>query len=196
MKSVRNRTARFRCVFGSTNGPLNVRRILRIWLCAYLSHLNYIKTSCTLPSPRLSFARFGLVRLGWKYSRQDLFRFWFYSSHCIYRRCMSTYQHTAFTVLDRYNILYAGHKSDAGVVSGRLRRFLDWYGFRFSTTLWIVFVIELHDSVVFSVVQTVLSTFDVYCAYLSHLNYIKPSCILPSPKLRFASFGWGEVRLG
>jgi hypothetical protein len=36
VKCVRNITARFRCVFGSTDGPLNVRRILRIWLCAYL----------------------------------------------------------------------------------------------------------------------------------------------------------------
>jgi hypothetical protein len=38
---------------------------------------------------------------------------------------MSTYQHTAFTVPDRYDILYGGHKSDAGVGSGRRRRFLD-----------------------------------------------------------------------
>jgi hypothetical protein len=28
---------------------------------------------------------------------------------------MRTYQHTAFTDLDRYDILYGGHKSDAGV---------------------------------------------------------------------------------
>jgi hypothetical protein len=47
---------------------------------------------------------------------------------------MRTYQHTAFTVLDRYDVLYGGHKSDAGVGSGRRRRFLDLYGFRFSTT--------------------------------------------------------------
>jgi hypothetical protein len=33
---------------------------------------------------------------------------------------------------------------------------LDWYGFRFSTTLWNVFVIELRYSIVFSVVQTVM----------------------------------------
>jgi len=69
---------------------------------------------------------------------------------------MRTYQHTAFTVLDRYHTLYGGHKSDAGVGSGRRRRFLDWYGFWISTTLWNVFVIELRDSVVFSVVQTVM----------------------------------------
>jgi hypothetical protein len=37
-------------------------------------------------------------------------------------------------VLDRYDKLYGGHKSDAGVGSGRRRRFLDSYGFRFSTT--------------------------------------------------------------
>jgi hypothetical protein len=36
LKRVRNRTMGFCCVFGSTDGPLNVRRILRIWLCAYL----------------------------------------------------------------------------------------------------------------------------------------------------------------
>jgi hypothetical protein len=34
---------------------------------------------------------------------------------------MGTYQHTAFTILDRYDVLYGGHKSDAGVVSGRRR---------------------------------------------------------------------------
>jgi hypothetical protein len=28
---------------------------------------------------------------------------------------MRAYQHIAFTVLDRYDILYDGHKSDAGV---------------------------------------------------------------------------------
>jgi hypothetical protein len=30
VKRVRNSTARFRCVFGSTDGPLNVRCMLRI----------------------------------------------------------------------------------------------------------------------------------------------------------------------
>jgi hypothetical protein len=52
--------------------------------------------------------------------------------------------------------LYAVHKRDAGVGSGRRRRFLDLYGFRFSTTFWNVFVIELRYSVVFSVVQTIM----------------------------------------
>jgi hypothetical protein len=52
-----------------------------------------------------------------------LFRF--YSSQCIYRRRMRTYQRIAFTALDRSDILYGGHKSDAGVGSGRRRRFLD-----------------------------------------------------------------------
>jgi len=47
---------------------------------------------------------------------------------------MRTYQNTAFTVLDTYDIFYRGHKSDNGVGSGRRCRFLDWYGFRFSTT--------------------------------------------------------------
>jgi hypothetical protein len=32
---------------------------------------------------------------------------------------MRTYQHIAFTVLDTYDIFYGGHKSDAGVGSGR-----------------------------------------------------------------------------
>jgi hypothetical protein len=47
---------------------------------------------------------------------------------------MRTYQHTAFKVLHKYDILYQGHKSDAGVGSGRRRRFLDSHGFRFCTT--------------------------------------------------------------
>jgi hypothetical protein len=64
---------------------------------------------------------------------ESVFRFRFSSSHCIYRRRMRTYQYTAFTVLDRYDALYAVHKSDAGVDSGRRRRFLDLYGFGFST---------------------------------------------------------------
>jgi hypothetical protein len=69
---------------------------------------------------------------------------------------MRNYQHNAHAVLDKYDILYGGHKSDAGVGSGRRRRFLDWCGFRFSTTLWNVFVIELRDAVMFSVVQTIM----------------------------------------
>jgi hypothetical protein len=58
-----------------------------------------------------------------------------FSSQCIHRRRMRTYQNTAFTVLDRYDTLYAVHKSDAGVGSGRRRRFLNSYGFGFSTML-------------------------------------------------------------
>jgi hypothetical protein len=85
---------------------------------------------------------------------------------------MHTYQHSAFTVLHRYDILYAGHKSDAGVGTGRRRRFLDWYGFRYATTFWNVFVIELRDSVVFSVVQTALSSFDAYCGCGSAHTFI------------------------
>jgi len=38
------------------------------------------------------------------------------------------FQHTDFSVLDRYDILYSGHKSDAGVSSGRRGRFLYSYG--------------------------------------------------------------------
>jgi tRNA A58 N-methylase Trm61 len=48
---------------------------------------------------------------------------------------MRTYQRTVFTVLAKYGILYGGHIIDAGVGSGRRRRFLDLYGFRFSATL-------------------------------------------------------------
>jgi hypothetical protein len=90
---------------------------------------------------------------------------------------MRTYQHPAVVVVDRYDILYCRHKSDAGVGSGRRRRFLDLYGFRYSTTFYSVFVKEMRDSVVFSVAKTVFSTFDVYCAYgsahtFSHLNLL------------------------
>jgi hypothetical protein len=78
---------------------------------------------------------------------------------------MPHYQRTAFTVLDRYDILYVEYKSDAVVSSGRRRRFLAWYGFCFPISLRNVFEIALRDSVVFSAVLTVLSTFDVYCAF-------------------------------
>jgi hypothetical protein len=43
----------------------------------------------------------------------------------MYRTRMHSYQDTAFAVLDKYDILYGGHKTDAGVGSGRRRRFLD-----------------------------------------------------------------------
>jgi hypothetical protein len=49
-----------------------------------------------------------------------------------------------------------GHKSDADVGSGSRRRFLDSYGFCFSTTLRNVLLIELRDSVVFSIVQMIM----------------------------------------
>jgi len=107
---------------------------------------------------------------------------------------MCTSQFTAFTFVVRYGILYAGHESNAGVGSVRWRRFLDLYGFRFSTKFQNVFVIEMRDSFVFSVVQTALSNFDVYCAYstehtFSLLTYMKLSSILPHMRLRFARFG-------
>jgi len=55
-------------------------------------------------------------------------------------------------------------------------------------------VIELRDSIVFSVVQTIVSTFNVYCAYgsahtFSHLSYMKPSSMLPYWRFSFARFG-------
>jgi hypothetical protein len=60
------------------------------------------------------------------------------------------------TILDRYDILYGGQKSDAVLVSGLRRRFLDWYVLRFCRTAWKVFVIELRFSIVCSVVQTIM----------------------------------------
>jgi hypothetical protein len=88
VKRVRNRTTRFRCVFGT--------RLL--WSSKELSK----------------------VRLGWKYSRLDFFRFRFNYSYCIYSvdACALT-----SILLDRYDILYGEHKSDAGVGSWRRRRF-------------------------------------------------------------------------
>jgi len=38
---------------------------------------------------------------------------------------MNTYQHTVFGVLDWYDIFYGGYKRDAGVGSGRRRRFFN-----------------------------------------------------------------------
>jgi hypothetical protein len=38
---------------------------------------------------------------------------------------MRTSKHIAFTVLDGYDMLYTGEETDAGVGSGRRRRFLD-----------------------------------------------------------------------
>jgi hypothetical protein len=51
--------------------------------------------------------------------------FLIFSKLCIYSIRMRTYLHTAFTVIDRYDILIDGHKSDASVGSGCRRRFLD-----------------------------------------------------------------------
>jgi hypothetical protein len=69
---------------------------------------------------------------------------------------MRTYQHTAFTVLHKYDIPYDGYKRDAGVSSWHRRWFSDWGGFHFYTTFWNVCEIVLRDSVVVSAVQTVL----------------------------------------
>jgi hypothetical protein len=73
--------------------------------------------------------------LRWKYSRYDLFRFRFYPSHCMRRKSMRNYQHTAFAIIDSYDIFYGGYSSDTGVGIGCRRRILDSYGFRFSTKL-------------------------------------------------------------
>jgi hypothetical protein len=69
---------------------------------------------------------------------------------------MRTYQHTAFTVPDRYDIFYLGYNFDAGVGLGRRRRFLDLYGFRFSKKLRNMFLIEVCNFIVFSAVETVM----------------------------------------
>jgi len=74
---------------------------------------------------------------------------------------MRSIRDTATLALDRYDILYAGDKSDAGVGTGHRCQFLNRDGFRFSTTLCNVLEVALHDSVVFSPLQTVL---EVYCA--------------------------------
>jgi len=50
---------------------------------------------------------------------------------------------------------YTQDETDTGVGSGRRRRHLDRHEFRFSISLWDLFVTELRDSVVFSVLQTV-----------------------------------------
>jgi hypothetical protein len=55
---------------------------------------------------------------------------------------MHTYEHTAFTVLDRYDILYGGHKSNAGVGLGRRRRF------RASASIFTLIWISLFHNVV------------------------------------------------
>jgi len=85
----------------------------------------------------MDFERIGgvQVRLGYVSLEVQSVRFVFYSSLCIYRRRTCTYQDTAFTVLDRYDILYGGYKSDDDVDSGSRRRFLVLYRFRISTTL-------------------------------------------------------------
>jgi len=48
---------------------------------------------------------------------------------------MRIIQNTATIAPDRYDILYAGNKSDASVGTVLQRQFLKRYGFRFSTTL-------------------------------------------------------------
>jgi hypothetical protein len=55
VKRVLNTNVRFRCVFGSRDSPLKARRTLRIWLCAYLPNLKYIKPSSILPYPEVEF---------------------------------------------------------------------------------------------------------------------------------------------
>jgi hypothetical protein len=81
-----------------------------------------------------------------------VFRFTFYFSRCIFRRRMRTSQHNAFAALNRYDILYGGHKSDAGVGSGRRRRFLMWISLLHNVVKRVRN--RTADSIMFSVVQT------------------------------------------
>jgi hypothetical protein len=69
---------------------------------------------------------------------------------------MRSYQHTAFAVFERYDVLYGTDETDTGVGLGRRRRFLYLYRFSFSTTFLIVLVMDLRDSFVFSLVPTVM----------------------------------------
>jgi hypothetical protein len=66
-----------------------------------------------------------------------------------------------------------------------------------------VFEVALRDSVLFSAVQTVLSTLYLYCTYgsahtSSHPNYMNLHCMLAYKWLSFGRFEgikFGEVRL-
>jgi len=70
--------------------------------------------------------------------------------------------------------------------------------------LWNVSEWALRDSVLFSAIQTVISTLYVYCTYgsartFSHLNYKNLCCILGYQRfsfVRFEGIKFGEVRLG
>jgi len=79
-----------------------------------------------------------------------LFRFPFHSSHCTHSKGKRTYQYTAFAVLEDMIYCLADTKVTPASVQGV------GFDFRLSTTLWNVFLTELRDSVVFSVVQTVI----------------------------------------
>jgi uncharacterized protein YbbC (DUF1343 family) len=59
----------------------------------------------------------------------------------------------AFIVLDKYDILYFGHNSDGGVGSASIFRLI-WIPLLHN--LRNAFVMELRDSVAFSVMQTVM----------------------------------------
>jgi hypothetical protein len=109
---------------------------------------------------------------------------------------MRTYQETACTDIDIFDILYAGHKTDLGVGLGHRRRFLDCCGFPFSISFWNIFLTELRDSVVFSVAKTVFSTFDVYCAYGSAHTFSDRNLPVYYPIRGWVLQGLGEFRLG
>jgi hypothetical protein len=110
---------------------------------------------------------------------------------------MRTSWHIAFTLTERYDVLYNGEENDNSVGSGLRRRILDWYEFCFSISLWQVFEIELCHSVVFSVVRMVLWNFDPFCTYHSDTNYYKPSCYTTFSQVDFYKvwLSLGKVRL-
>jgi len=64
---------------------------------------------------------------------------------------MHTYQHTAFTVLDKCDILYVGHKSNDGIGLGRRRRLI-WISLLHNVVKRVLN--RIVHSVVISVVQT------------------------------------------
>jgi hypothetical protein len=115
---------------------------------------------------------------------------------------MRTYHHTTFKLLNGYDILYGGQKSDAGFCAWRRRRFLDSYGFCFSSTLLNVFVTEMWDSVVFGSTDGPLKFQRVLriwlYAYLpsSSLQEIFLYIIFFEVEFWKVWVGLGEVRLG
>jgi hypothetical protein len=165
LKRAGNRTARFRCIFGGEDGY----EVTKNWISS------------------------GWVRLEVQCVRIVSFWILFFTMHT-----PKTHAHLPPYFLHcPWEIWYTVHLTQK-------RR---WRRFRVSASIfgiiwipllrnvWNVFVKGLLDSVLFSVVQTAFSTFDLYCAYgsahtFSRLNYMKPSRILPYPRFSSATFVW------